>query len=160
METKILNSRKELRLALQQAKYFTFDQEGNARTWFFQQKLCNVFELSSKLQERVHDKLDKYFNGPRYLYIFDDLPQAKSFIDVNLNLYEEKVCNPDSSELAYTLLLATATTDTILQFDFRFLRIYQKNKEKGAIPELHRWRAINQCLKDMNLVIKNFINKE
>lgn len=156
---KELKSRKELRSALSQAKFFTFDQEGKCETWRYSQKLCKVYKLSDKLQERIHDKLGKYFNGPRYLLIFESLPDAKKFIEVNLMKYEDSVYQPDSSEIAYTLLMAIATTDLLLQYDYQLMRIYTRHKEEGVIPELYRWRAINNCLKDMLLVTNNFINK-
>ena len=157
---KELKSRKELRSALSQAKFFTFDQEGKCATRIYSRRLCKVYKLSEKLQERVSDKLGKYFNGPQYLLVFESIPDARKFIEVNLTIYEESVYQPDSSEIAYTLLMAVATTDLILQYDAQFLRIYLRHKEEGVVPELYRWRAINNCLKDMLLVINNFINKE
>lgn len=157
---KELKSRKELRSALSLAKFFTFDQEGKCATWVYGKRLCKVYKLSEKLQERVHDKLGKYFNGPGYLFIFKSIPDARKFIEVNLTRYEESVYQPDSSEIAYTLLMAVATTELLLQYDSQFLRIYLRHKEEGVVPELSQWRSINNCLKDMLLVTNNFINKE
>lgn len=159
MKVKTLTNRKELRSALKQAKFFTFDQEGKCKTWFFSKCLCKVVKLDERLQERVSDKFGRYFNGPQYLYIFPGIPEVRKFIEVNLPRYEEYVCQPYSSEMAYTLLLALATSDIMLQYDFQFLKVYKRHKEEGVIPELQRWRTMNQCLQDMLLVTNQFIYK-
>ena len=157
---KVINSRIELRSVLQQAKFFTFDQDGKCFTYRYSEKLCKVIKLSNKLQGRVHDKLGPWFNGPKFLYVFESMTSVRKFIEVNLPRYEENILDPDSNEMAYTLLMATASADLIIQYDFKYMRIYLNHKEKGAVPEFKSFTSIKACLDEMLLVINNFKNKE
>lgn len=155
---KTVSNRKELRALLKKAKFFTFDQDGSCATYYYGESLCKVIQLDERVQERVHDKLGKYFKGPQYLYLFESITKSKKFINVNLIRYKDQIKQPHSYEIADTILTLLARTDLILQYDAQLLKLY-RDYSQFALLELKRWRTLNECLKDINLVINNFINK-
>lgn len=156
---KSIHLRKELRAILNQSKYFTFDQYGACFTGRRYESLCEVIKLEDVLQERIQDKLGPWFKGPGFLYVFKSYRHALRFVELNLSKYEDNIYSPDSKDIAYTLLMATATADLILQVDYQFIRTYLYHRDKGAIPEFKNFRSIKACLDQMNLVINQFKNK-
>lgn len=155
---KTVSNRKELRALLKKAKFFTFDQDGSCATYYYGEPLCKVIQLDERVQERVHDKLGKYFRGPQYLYIFESITKSKKFININLIKYQDQIKQLHSYEILYTILALLARTDLLLQYDAQLLKIY-RDYTQFVTPGLKRWRTIKECLEDINLVINNFINK-
>ena len=157
---KIINTRKELRSLLQKTKFFTFSQAANCHTYRYNEKLCKIITLSDKLRERVHDKLGPWFDGPKFLLVFENTDKVRKFIEVNMPLYESRlyVSDPDT---AYTLLMAIANADLRIHYDFHLNRIYQRHKhEDTVVPEFKDFKLMKACLNDMLLVINKFKNKE
>ena len=152
---KKLNTRKELRSVLSRAKFFTFDQEGKCSTMINGKKVCQKIELSEKLRERVHDQLGKYFEGPKYLYIFPDVTNTQIFVKRNILKYEDNIQVVDSYNMAYTIILAIAMADILLTNDYQLMRVYQHNPEE-SLPNLKTWRDLNKIAKDISLAINQF----
>lgn len=152
-----LTSKEQLSQLLREQKYFTFDSEGKCFTRYYGKCLCKVYNLSKELQISINDSF-KYFEYPRFLYVFEDSNQAREFIKVNMLKFDNEVEDGESLEILYSLFGAIATTDTLLEFDAQLLRLHRLYQGKLTIMGSIGWRLLNQIVNTFNLEVKEFID--
>ena len=150
-----LTSKKQLSQLLREHKYFTFDSEGKCFTRYYGKCLGKVYNLSKELQISINDSF-KYFEYPRFLYVFEDSKQAREFIKINMLKFENE--DDESLEILYSLFGAIATTGTLLEFDAQLLRLFGLYHGKLTTIVSIRWRSLNQRINTFNLEVKKFID--
>lgn len=153
-----LTSKEQLSQLLREHKYFTFDSEGKCScfTRYYSKCLCKVYNLSEELRISINNSF-KYFEYPRFLYVFENSKQAREFIKINMLKFENE--GGESLEILYSLFGAIATTGTLLEFDAQLIRLLGLYQNKHTLIGSIRWRSLNQRINAFNLEVKEFINQ-
>lgn len=153
---KKISSLKEFIRVIKNYPYITFDMDSYCRVapYGYGDLFCEKVLISSKLRKELDIDiltLHKF----KYIYLFPSLKHVKNFLDLNIQLYEDNVELPYSKHICSTLLITLATSGLLLQYDYRFLKIYRRYREKGVIEECSSWRKLNRTIIEIKEIISS-----